>query len=219
MEANRVEDKAPVRVAVIDHGTGNLTSIVRALELAGALVERVSTSQQIEAADAVVLPGVGAFPRAMESINQLGLAEAIRSAALSDRPFMGVCLGMQLLFDGSDEMGGAEGLGIVSGRVRALEAQGERVPHIGWSNVHWQSNHRVVREVPNPAPMYHVHSFVCAPADPQKVLATATHGEVFATAVHADGLVGFQFHPEKSSRDGLKAINNFVRWAENRESR
>ena len=204
---------------MIDHGTGNLTSIIRALELAGAVVERVATAAEIAAADAVVLPGVGAFPRAMSAIEQLGLTAAIKEAALSDKPFMGVCLGMQLLFDGSEEMGGAEGLGVVSGRVRSIDAQGERVPHIGWSNVHWTDHHQVITGLPNPAPMYHVHSFVCVPRDQERVLATAVHGESFVTAVQAEALVGFQFHPEKSSRDGLRAINNFVRWAEDWKSR
>jgi imidazole glycerol-phosphate synthase subunit HisH len=219
VSVNPASNKAVARIAVVDHGTGNLTSIVRALELAGAMVDRVSKPQQIDDADAVVLPGVGAFPRAIDSIRQLGLTDAIRSAAESDRPFMGVCLGMQLLFEGSDEMGGAEGLGIIRGRVRKLDSQGERLPHIGWSNVHWRVGHRVISGLTNPAPMYHVHSFVCDAADGDQVLATAEHGEVFTTAVHAPALVAFQFHPEKSSRDGLRAINNFVRWAEDRESR
>ncbi len=206
----------PARIAVVDHGTGNLTSIVRALELSGALVERASSGAQIEKADAVVLPGVGAFPRAMRSIEERDLTSAIRTAAHSGKPFMGVCLGMQLLFDGSDELGGAEGLGILPGRVRAIEAGSERVPHIGWTNVEWVHEHRIVGGIPNPAPMYHVHSFVCEPLGRDQILATAVHGESFVTAVVSDDIVGFQFHPEKSSRDGLRVINNFVRWAEDK---
>jgi len=210
--------KQPPRIAVVDHGTGNLTSIVRALELAGAEVHRASEAAEIETADAVVLPGVGAFPRAMQSIESLGLRTPIEESARSGRPFMGVCLGMQLLFDGSDEMGGAEGLGILPGTVRAIQANGERVPHIGWSNVSWAQTHRVTGDLPDPAPMYHVHSFVCDPKNRNQVLGEAEHGERFVTAVAEKSVVAFQFHPEKSSRDGLRLINNFVRWAEDRES-
>lgn len=202
--------EAGPRVAVVDHGTGNLTSIVRALQLGGATVVRTSDHRALFAADAVVLPGVGAFPRAMESLRDLGLVESLRSVAASGRPLFGVCLGLQLLFDGSEEMGGSEGLGILPGKVRALDAQGERLPHIGWSAVEWKREHPLVRGLANPCPMYHVHSYVAAPDRPDDILATAVHGERFTTAVANGNVLAVQFHPEKSSADGLRLISNFV---------
>ena len=206
------------RIAVVDHGTGNLTSLIRALSLAGATAERASGSEAIATADAVVLPGVGAFPQAMEAMNRLGLTAPIKEFASSGKPLLGVCLGMQLLFDGSEEHGGAAGLEIISGSVVKLDAHGERMPHIGWTAVEWCREHPVNANLPRPTAMYHVHSFVAEPQLESDILATAHHGNEFVTAVARDRVLGVQFHPEKSSRDGLGMISNFVRWVAKGES-
>lgn len=204
------EPKCP-RIAVVDHGTGNLTSLVRAFERMGADVDRCSTGEAIVAADGIVLPGVGAFPRAMESLRGLGLEDPIRATADAGRPVLGVCLGMQLLFEGSSEMGGDEGLGLLEGTVVPLDAGSERLPHIGWTPVSWTKDHALIRSLPDPCPMYHVHSFVASPADPDDVLGRASHGTQFVTAVGRGTVAGVQFHPEKSSLDGLSLVANFVR--------
>jgi len=201
------------QIAVVDHGTGNLTSLIRALSLAGAEAERTADRNVIAAADALVLPGVGAFPKAIDSIELLGLTGPIQEFASSEKPLLGVCLGMQLLFDGSEEHGGAVGLGIIEGSVVKLDAQGERLPHIGWTAVDWSRKHALNADLPDPTAMYHVHSFVAQPQVESDILATATHGSEFVTAVAREHVVGVQFHPEKSSRDGLGMISNFVRWA------
>ena len=201
---------AKPRIVLVDHGTGNLTSLERALDLGGAEVVRTSSPASLASADAVVLPGVGAFPAAMNSLRRLGFAEAIRQWAADGRPLLGVCLGMQLLFEGSDEAGGAEGLSLIEGRVRKLDARGERLPHIGWTEVTWVREHPLRAGISQPTALYHVHSFVCDPTVPEVVLATAEHGEAFTTAVGSGGTVGVQFHPEKSSTDGLRMVANFV---------
>ena len=201
---------AKPRIVLVDHGTGNLTSLERALVLGGALVERSSDPASFASADAVVLPGVGAFPSAMRSLHRLGLADAISAWSAAERPLLGVCLGMQLLFEHSDEAGGAAGLAIVEGRVRRLEARGERVPHIGWTEVNWLQDHPIRSGLCEPTALYHVHSFVCEPTDESLVLATADHGETFTTAVTSGQTTGVQFHPEKSSTEGLRLVRNFV---------
>ena len=194
-------------IAVIDYGAGNLRSIRRALEAAGADVSVTSDASEIAAADAVVLPGVGAAAHAMNRLDDLGLVEPIRAAAASGRPFLGICLGMQLLFDHQEE-GDAEGLGLIRGRVRSLE-DNVKVPHMGWN----QS--RVVR----PGPLgdagderfyYFVHSYVVEPDDPAVVTAEARYGTAFPSVVVRDNIWGTQFHPEKSGSDGLALIDRFV---------
>lgn len=198
-------------VAVIDHGTGNITSLVRALELGGADVQRLETPVGLEDADALVLPGVGAFPVAMEAIERLGFDAAIKERVAGGTPLLGICLGMQMLFDSSEEMGGAEGLGLLAGRVSELQTEGQRLPHIGWSPLTWLVDGPLREGLSESSPMYHVHSFVANPTDDGDILATAEHGSTFATAVGRDRILGLQFHPEKSSVEGLRMVANFVR--------
>lgn len=200
-------------VVVVDHGTGNLASASRALAHVGANVERSFDRAVIDAADAVVLPGVGAFPRAMENMQRLGLDTAVRDAASAGRPVLGVCLGAQMLLDGSEELGGSEGLGLIPGRVSEIDAAGGRLPHIGWASVRWEQEHPVTAHVPDGSPMYHVHSFAAVPELESDVLGTAIHGKRFVTAVVRGTVVGVQFHPEKSSGDGLALLRGFVEWA------
>jgi imidazole glycerol-phosphate synthase subunit HisH len=199
-----------VTVAVLNYGMGNLTSARMALEHVGAAVEVASDHERVRAADAVVLPGVGAFPKAMEAIRRLGLDELVRERRDAGVPILGICLGMQLLFEGSAELGGAEGIGLLAGTVEPLDARGLKVPQIGWNEVAFRPEKQLGRGLGQKAAMYHVHSFAPKPADPDVIAGTATYGGEFVTAVERDNLFGVQFHPEKSSRDGLRLLKNFV---------
>jgi glutamine amidotransferase len=199
-----------VNVAILNYGMGNLTSARMALEHVGASVEVTSDHELVHAAHAVVLPGVGAFPRAMEAVRRLGLDDLIRDRHDAGVPILGICLGMQLLFESSTEMGGAEGLGLLAGEVVPLDAAGLKIPQIGWNSVAWRPERQLGRGLGTESAMYHVHSFAARPADPSIVAGTAVYGIEFASAVEDGNLFGVQFHPEKSSRDGLKLLENFV---------
>lgn len=154
---------------------------------------------------------MGAFPEAMKRLRAKGLDDAIRDLAGGGKPFIGLCLGMQLLFDGSDEMGGDEGLGLIGGWVRQLDTHGLKLPHIGWNGLTVrQPEHPLLAGLPNPLPLYHVHSFVPHPADDAVVLAEGHYGATFPSVVGSGNVLGAQCHPEKSSRDGLGLLQNFV---------
>jgi imidazole glycerol-phosphate synthase subunit HisH len=199
------------RIAVIDYGMGNRRSVEKALEHVGVTAEITRDHDALRAADGLVLPGVGAFPRAMRNLGALGLDEVIRERAAAGVPLLGVCLGMQLLFDESVELGGARGLGLLPGRVTALETHGLRLPHIGWNLARFERPSALNAELPPEAAFYHVHSFACRPAEDGDVLATAEYGERFVTAVARPPLFGVQFHPEKSSVHGLALLSAFAR--------
>ncbi len=202
-----------MRVAILNYGMGNLTSASMALEHVGASVEVTSDHDVVKAAHAVVLPGVGAFPKAMEAVRRLALDELVRDRVEAGVPVLGICLGMQLLFESSSELGGAEGIGLVRGTVEPLEAGGGKVPQIGWNEVAWRPEKQLARGLGARNAMYHVHSFAVQPADPDVVAGTAVYGTEFVSAIERDNLFGVQFHPEKSSRDGLTLLRNFVRVA------
>jgi glutamine amidotransferase len=197
-------------IAVVDYGMGNRRSVEKALAHIGAEAVVTRDHALIEAAERIVVPGVGAFPTAMERLDALGLTELLRARARAGVPFLGICLGMQLLFESSWEHGGAPGLGLLEGEVTYLDTRGERLPHIGWNLVRMRGAHRLTDGLPDSA-YYHVHSLVCRPADRTVVAATAEHGETFTTIVESGNVFGTQFHPEKSSRDGLSLLRNFVR--------
>jgi len=199
-------------IAIVDYGMGNLTSVRMALEHVGAQVEVTDDVALIWSADGVVLPGVGAFPRAMEELERRDLVEPILEY-LGTGPVLGICLGMQLLFESSTELGGAEGFGMLQGTVEQLDSGGLKVPQIGWNEVAWRTPSPLSAGLPERTPMYHVHSFAPRPADPSVVIGTAVYGIEFVTAVADDGVYGVQFHPEKSSAHGLQLLRNFVRLA------
>jgi glutamine amidotransferase len=199
-----------VTIAMLNYGMGNLTSARMALEHVGASVEVTSDHERVRAADAVVLPGVGAFPKAMGAIRRLGLDELMHERREAGVPILGICLGMQLLFESSWELGGAEGIGLLAGTVEALDAQGLKVPQIGWNEVRWRPEKQLGKGLGASTAMYHVHSYAPRPADPEIVAGTATYGAEFVSAVEQGNLFGVQFHPEKSSRDGLQLLRNFV---------
>jgi glutamine amidotransferase len=198
------------RIAVLDYGMGNLRSVEKALEHVGASAEVTSDPEQARRSDGLILPGVGAFPRAMEEIRARGLDELIGERRAAGVPILGICLGLQLLFDETTELGGSVGLGLLPGGVGDLEADGLKVPHIGWSPVRWERRSRLVEGIDSETPFYFVHSFAPTPADSDDLLGTATYGARFACAAERDNVYGIQFHPEKSSSAGLRLLSNFA---------
>jgi imidazole glycerol phosphate synthase glutamine amidotransferase subunit len=197
-----------VRVAVVDYGAGNLVSIEQALTAAGAHVWRVTEPGEIADADLLVVPGVGAAAPAMERLRAAGLVAPIIEWIAADRPFLGVCLGMQLLFEGSDE-DGAETLGVLAGRCVRL-ADAPTLPHTGWNQVELRRPHLAFDGITAQADFYFVHSFIGRPDDEDVVLATTVHGSALPSVVARGRLLGVQFHPERSGRDGLRLLANVV---------
>lgn len=199
------------RIGVIDYGMGNRRSVEKALEHVGAHAAITNDHDVLRRCDALVLPGVGAFPQAMRNLNALGLSDLIRELAGRGTPLLGICLGMQLLFDSSEEMRGAAGLGLIGGEVTRLNAGALRVPHIGWNEVRFERPSALTAELPKSGrPFYHVHSFAARPSDPETIIGTTQYRERFATMVARDNVFGVQFHPEKSSQDGLRMLHSFV---------
>ena len=198
------------RIAILDYGMGNLRSVQKALERVGA--EARITGDPSEARDAagVILPGVGAFPRAMRRVRELGLDDLVGERVESGTPVLGICLGLQLLFERSTELGGDEGIGVLGGGVTALEAPGLKVPHMGWEPVRWERESELVAGLESGTPFYFVHSFAVRPEPDDDVLGTAEWGERFACAVARPPVYGVQFHPEKSSAAGLRILANFA---------
>jgi imidazole glycerol-phosphate synthase subunit HisH len=196
-------------IAVLDYGMGNLRSVEKAFEHVGAEVEITHDPERIRAAAALVLPGVGAFPKAMTAIRERGLDALIQERRSGGVPVLGICLGMQLLFESSVELGGADGLGLLPGQVRALDAPGLKIPQIGWNAVTWKHDSPLAEGLSNPAAFYHVHSFAPV-AENGVVLGTAEYGSEFVSAVEGEGVWGVQFHPEKSGPDGLRLLRNFT---------
>jgi glutamine amidotransferase len=197
-------------IAILDYGMGNLRSVEKALERVGAQVEVTNDHARVRAADGLVLPGVGAFPKAMAEIHRLELDAVLHERAEAGVPVLGICLGMQLLFEGSEELGGAEGLGLLPGFVERLDAGGLKLPQIGWNAVSWRNGSPLRAGLPDPCAFYHVHSFAPRPAAPEMVLGSATYGDEFASAVGRGNVFGVQFHPEKSGPDGLQLLRNFL---------
>ena len=196
-------------MVILDYGMGNLRSVEKAFEHVGAQAVITADHDVARAADGVILPGVGAFPRAMERIRDRGLDELAAERVEAGVPVLGICLGLQLIFSSSTELGGAEGLGVIDGSVTELEAGGRKIPHIGWSPVAWSKESRLTEGLAEEEPFYFVHSFAPRPAADADVLGTAAYGETFCCAVERDNLFGVQFHPEKSSGAGLRLLRNF----------
>jgi glutamine amidotransferase len=205
-----VQERA--RIAVVDYGMGNRRSVEKALEHVGASACVSSAREELAAADGLVIPGVGAFPRAMENLRERGLDTLIKERVQQGTPVLGVCLGMQLAFERSSELGGADGLGVIAGEVRTLSPGTLKLPHIGWNEVRFRERpSALVEGLPQSCAFYHVHSFAAVPAHEEDVLGTASYGESFATAVEHGSFYGVQFHPEKSSAAGLRLLANFAR--------
>ena len=189
---------------------GNLRSVQKALERVGAQGHITSDAAEAERAAGVILPGVGAFPRAMERVRELGLDSVVAARVQAGTPVLGICLGLQLLFERSTELGGAAGIGALRGEVTGLRAPGLKVPHMGWEPVRWERDSELVSGIAPGTPFYFVHSFAVRPAEPEDPLGTADWGERFVCAVERPPLYGVQFHPEKSSAAGLRILANFA---------
>ncbi|MGH2474704.1 MAG: imidazole glycerol phosphate synthase subunit HisH, partial [Candidatus Limnocylindrales bacterium] len=197
-----------VEIAVVDYGAGNLVSIDGALARVGARVVVARDPDGFATADAVVVPGVGAAGPAMERLAGHGLVEPLRAWIAADRPYLGICLGLQLLFEASDE-DGATTLGVLAGRTVRLE-DAPTLPHIGWNQVELVAAHPLFEGIPDASDQYFVHSYAGEPLDQDVVLARTTHGRSFVSAVARGRLLGVQFHPETSGVDGLRLLENFV---------
>jgi glutamine amidotransferase len=196
-------------IAVVDYGIGNLRSAEKALQHLGADAALTAEIQEIERADAVVLPGVGAFGACMRALRASGLEAATKAAATDGRPFLGICVGMQMLFDGSDESPEVEGLGVVAGRVTWLPHT-VRLPQMGWNTLDVVPRSRLAAHLPDPPWLYFVHSFAPEPDDAGVVAAWCDYGRRFAAAIEQGSLWATQFHPEKSGSVGLRMLQNFV---------
>jgi imidazole glycerol-phosphate synthase subunit HisH len=212
---NRLAGTACSRtIAILDYGMGNLRSVAKALEHVGAQAELTNDHARVREADGVVLPGVGAMPRAMEAVRSLGLDELLRERVEAGVPLIGLCMGMQLLFDSTTELGGAEGIGLLEGPVDSLDAPGLKIPQIGWNPVSWRRRTPLNQGLPDPCAFYHANSFAPRPARDEDVLGTAEYGTEFVSAVaREDGpapIFGLQSHPEKSGPHGLALLRNFV---------
>jgi imidazole glycerol-phosphate synthase subunit HisH len=234
MNAGRLLDE-PVEIAVVDYGMGNRRSVEKAFEHIGANVTISSDHDQLRAVAGLVVPGVGAFPRGMANLRELGLDELLRERLASGTPVLGICLGMQLAFERSTELDGAVGLGLIAGEVRRLPRAGTpsgahpkghtqrahgkqagehgalKLPHIGWNEVSFTASSPLTEGLPQHCAFYHVHSFAPVPTAREDILGTAVYGAPFASVVARENFYGVQFHPEKSSAAGLRMLANFAR--------
>jgi imidazole glycerol-phosphate synthase subunit HisH len=202
---------SPVTIGIVDYGMGNRRSVQKALDHVGARTLLTADSDLLHASDGLVVPGVGAFPQGMRNLGDLGLDQLIRDRAREDTPVLGICLGMQLLFDCSDELTVTDGLGLIPGHVSRLQTGGLRIPHIGWNEVGFRRPSPLTVGLPaSGCPFYHVHSLAARPREDDDIVATTVYGETFATIVARGNVFGVQFHPEKSSADGLRLLHNFV---------
>ena len=198
-------------MAIVDYRAGNLRSVAKALEAVGADPLVTSDAREIDRSEALVFPGQGANDSSMRALRQRGLVGAITDFITADRPFLGVCLGLQLLLERSEE-GTEPGLGVIEGRVRRLPG-GRKIPHMGWNSVSLSTGHEVLSSVPDGSHFYFVHSYYADPSDPGLVAGTTEYGLEFCSAVARRALVAVQFHPEKSGRLGLALYRRFVEFA------
>lgn len=197
-------------IFVVDYGSGNLRSVQKAFEHVGVHAEVGSDVRRIRDAAGIVLPGVGAFGAAMAELESRGLADELRGRVAEGVPFLGICLGLQLLFDASEESPGVAGLGLVRGDVRRLPA-GLNVPHIGWNQAEMVKESDLLDGIPDGSAFYFVHSYAVVPVRPADVLTITEYGPTFVSGVELDNVAAFQFHPEKSSTLGLRLYENFAR--------
>ena len=199
-----------MKVAVVDYGMGNLRSVAKALEVVGFSKVSVSSSKkEILSSDVIVFPGQGAFRKAMENLTNLGLVDVLKEIILSQKPFFGICLGLQLLFDRSHEHGITPGLGILSGEVKILPP-GVKLPHIGWNQVRIIKESRLFNGIEDGEYFYFVHSYHVVPRDEGVISSLTDYGTDFVSAIEKDNLWAVQFHPEKSQKKGLQILRNFL---------
>ena len=202
-------------IAIIDYDAGNLRSVEKALQYLGKETIVTRDPEQIRKADKVILPGVGAFGDAMKKLQEYHLDTLIHEITDSGKPLLGICLGLQLLFEESEESPGVEGLGILEGKIRRIpEEKGLKVPHIGWNSLHLEHNGRLFRNIPENSYVYFVHSYYLEAKDPEIVKASTEYGVHIHASVEKNNLFACQFHPEKSSETGLQILKNFAEMEE-----
>jgi len=199
-------------LAVIDYGAGNLRSVLHALKhLDAEDVRLVHQPGDLHDADKIILPGVGAFGAGMNKLREQNLVEPLKDAIHAGRPYLGICLGMQFLFEDSDEMGEHKGFGLLPGHVtRFADTPGFKVPHIGWNQLEQQRPSQLLSGVAAESFAYFVHSYYCVPTNPDDILITVNYGIPFTAGIQRDNIYGVQFHPEKSQRTGLQILRNFL---------
>ncbi|MCC8073850.1 MAG: imidazole glycerol phosphate synthase subunit HisH [Clostridiales bacterium] len=198
-------------IAIIDYGAGNLSSVQKALTFLGAESKITRDKNEIMSASHVILPGVGSFGDAMSSMRERGLVDTVKQAA-SEKPFLGICLGLQLLFESSEESPGVQGLGLLKGEIAEIpKNMGLKVPHIGWNSIKINQKSGIFEDIDDDSYFYFVHSFYLKNADSDVVAATADYGVKIQCAVQKENLCATQFHPEKSSGIGLKLLQNFLK--------
>jgi glutamine amidotransferase len=198
-----------VSVAIIDYGVGNLRSVEKAFQAGGADAVVTSDERELRAADRLVLPGVGAFRACMEALSARGFDELVRERVEAGTPLLGVCVGMQMLFDESEEFGVTRGLGLLRGRVRRFP-EGLRVPQVGWNQVEWRKAHALAEGIEDESFFYFVHSYFCDEVEESDVLGATDYGARYASVVARGVVCGVQFHPEKSQAAGLRLLKNFA---------
>ncbi len=196
-------------IVIIDYGMGNLRSVEKALEKVGAEVKVSRDPEDLRKADRMVLPGVGAFGDAMSNLEKRGLIDVLKEEVAAGKPFLGICLGLDLLFEESDEHGLHAGLGLLPGRVELLPT-GLKIPQIGWNQVSVRKQSRLLEGIPDGTSFYFVHSYAVVPSEESDILCTTEYGCTFVSAVERGNIAAFQFHPEKSSSLGLQILRNFA---------
>lgn len=200
-------------VSIVDYGAGNLRSVINAIVKLGCQPKLVVTPEEVLKAGVLILPGVGAAAHTMESLKKLGLDGAIRQYIAEGKPFLGICIGLQVLFGSTEEGGGHDCLGIIPGRVKRIPA-GLKIPHMGWNQVEQKKEHPVFNGIPDGTNFYFVHSYYVEPDDRELVAGETEYGIAMCSVLIQDNLLATQFHPEKSGEDGLKIYDNFVRLAQ-----
>jgi len=208
LERDRPANRADV--AILDYGVGNVRSAQKAIEHGGHSAVITADPGVLRAAPRLILPGVGAFGTAIRRLHETGLDEVVKEAARAGKPVLGICLGMQLLLDSSDERGAWNGLGIVPGRVVSLAASAPKIPEIGWNTVEPRDGSPLLRDIPEGMMFYFVHSYICVPNDSAAVGGVTDYGGAFCSVIAAGNVHAAQFHPEKSGRAGLKFLKNFA---------
>ncbi len=196
-------------IEIVDYGAGNLRSVLKGIESVGGEGRLCGDPARIEKADGVVFPGQGSFATAGEKLSQLGFIEVLRAYIAQDRPYLGICLGLQLLFESSSEAPGASGLAVFKGHNKRFQL-GKKVPHMGWNSVAWRKDSPFFRGLPDDSFFYFIHSYFPVPEDQEIIAGETEYEETFCSAVQHKNLAAVQFHPEKSQRLGLRILHNFV---------
>ena len=200
-----------IMIALIDYGMGNLMNVEKAIEFAGGDVKIVLTPEEVLAADAVILPGVGNFGEGMKHLSEMNLVDAIKDIVKSGKPFLGICLGMQMLLEGSEEAPGVEGLGLIKGKNVHFPKGREKVPHMGWNNIHYKQQHKLLEDVADGSFFYFVHSYYAQLENQDDLIASSDYILEFPAIIGHDNVFAAQCHPEKSQDCGIQILKNFVK--------